>query len=200
MVKKILSIPNILTSLRIILIAPYICLLSCDGWIYQAFALAIFIISGITDFLDGFLARKMGLDSQFGKFFDPLSDKIFIMSSLVGLLVYYPGIIPLWTVILILIRELAISDFRLVSFTSELGSIKINTALFAKVKTTLLFISIIASNILIMVEKYFGDELVLPKLITLVPTILMVMSIYFAYHSGIVYVLGNVTQNTDSKN
>ena len=110
-----MNLPNKLTVLRVILIpffvffmlAPYF-----EGY-GNYIAVGIFIIASITDFLDGYIARKNNLVTNFGKFMDPLADKLLVCSALICLI--ETGQLASWIVIIIISREFIISGFRLVA-------------------------------------------------------------------------------------
>ena len=80
------KIPNLLTILRILSIPLLIFLVLSSSNFYNFFALILFILISITDYLDGFLARKMNVVSKFGEMLDPIADKIFIISVLIALM------------------------------------------------------------------------------------------------------------------
>ena len=81
------KIPNLLTILRILSIPLLIFLVLSSSNFYNFFALILFILISITDYLDGFLARKMNVVSKFGEMLDPIADKIFIISVLIALMI-----------------------------------------------------------------------------------------------------------------
>jgi len=108
---KNMNLPNKLTVLRMIMIVPFVILLL--GGINDWIALAIFIIASLTDMLDGKIARKYNLVTNFGKFMDPLADKLLVCSALIGLIALER--IPAWVVIIIIAREFIISGFRTVA-------------------------------------------------------------------------------------
>lgn len=127
-----MNLPNKLTIFRVILIPFFVVLLlfeitDYDKWI----ALAIFIIASLTDFLDGHIARKYNLVTNFGKFMDPLADKLLVCSALICLVAL--ARIPAWIVIVIIAREFIISGFRLVA--SDNGVV-IAASYWGKFKTT----------------------------------------------------------------
>ena len=106
-----MNLPNKLTIFRVILIPFFVALLLFDITAYDKWiALAIFIIASLTDFLDGHIARKYNLVTNFGKFMDPLADKLLVCSALICLVELSK--IPAWIVILIIAREFIISGFR----------------------------------------------------------------------------------------
>ena len=122
-----MNLPNKLTIFRVILIVPFVILLlgSANGWGWftaifggimeyiDYIAVAIFIIASFTDMLDGKIARKYNLVTNFGKFMDPLADKMLVCSALICLVEM--GRLPAWIVIVIIAREFIISGFRLVA-------------------------------------------------------------------------------------
>lgn len=110
-----MNLPNKLTMLRVLLIPVFVVLLLADFWgkWLDYIALAVFIIASLTDMLDGMIARKYNLITNFGKFMDPLADKLLVCSAMICLLDL--GRIPAWVVIVIIAREFIISGFRLVA-------------------------------------------------------------------------------------
>lgn len=133
-----MNLPNKLTMFRVILIPFFVVFLlvditSVDKWI----ALAIFIIASLTDLLDGKIARKYNLVTNFGKFMDPLADKLLVCSALICLVAL--DRIPAWMVIVIIAREFIISGFRLVA--SDNGVV-IAASYWGKFKTTFQMIMI----------------------------------------------------------
>ncbi|MDO4522351.1 MAG: CDP-diacylglycerol--glycerol-3-phosphate 3-phosphatidyltransferase [Eubacteriales bacterium] len=109
-----MNVPNSLTMARMILIVPFVIILlnntSGNG---RFVALAIFILASMTDWLDGYLARKNHLVTNFGKFMDPLADKLLVSAAMISLVSM--NRLPAWVVIIIISREFAISGFRLIA-------------------------------------------------------------------------------------
>lgn len=127
-----MNLPNKLTIFRVILIPFFVLFLLVDITAYDKWiALAIFIIASFTDFLDGHIARKYHLVTNFGKFMDPLADKLLVCSALICLIEL--DRIPSWIVIVIIAREFIISGFRLVA--SDNGVV-IAASYWGKFKTT----------------------------------------------------------------
>lgn len=113
--QDIWNIPNILTLFRIVLIVP-VCVLIFRGDPVSVFAsVLLFWVASITDWVDGYIARRQGLVSMTGKFLDPLADKLLVMSVLCMLLPM--GRIPAWLVIILIGRELTISGLRAIAAT-----------------------------------------------------------------------------------
>ena len=128
MSKTKMNLPNQLTIFRCILIVPFVILLM-NG--FDLISLAIFIIASLTDLADGKIARKYNLVTNFGKFMDPLADKLLVCSALIILIQL--GRIPAWVVLIIIAREFIISGFRLVA--SDNGVV-IAASYWGKFKTT----------------------------------------------------------------
>ncbi len=142
---KKMNLPNKLTIFRIFLILPFILLLLGEsggwGWYKALFggileyvdyiALAIFIIASLTDLIDGKIARKYNLVTNFGKFMDPLADKLLVSAAMIALVEL--GRIPAWVVIVIISREFIISGFRLVAADN---GVVIAASYWGKFKTT----------------------------------------------------------------
>ena len=93
-------IPNVITSLRLLLAIP-ICIFIYQG--NELLALLFFIFAGISDGFDGYLARRFGWESEFGKLLDPLADKCLILSTLLALA--YVQLLPIWLVSILLVRD-----------------------------------------------------------------------------------------------
>ena len=136
-----MNLPNKLTILRVILIPFFVFFLISpffDGY-GNYIALAIFIIASLTDMADGKIARKYNLVTNFGKFMDPLADKLLVCSAMICLVDL--KLIPVWVVLIIIAREFIISGFRLVA--SDNG-IVIAASYWGKFKTTFQMLMVIA--------------------------------------------------------
>ena len=140
-----MNLPNKLTIFRVILILPFVLLLLGGhhewGWLRAIFggileyvdyiALAIFIIASLTDLVDGKIARKYNMVTNFGKFMDPLADKLLVSAAMIALVDM--GRIPAWIVIIIISREFIISGFRLIASDNH---VVIAASYWGKFKTT----------------------------------------------------------------
>jgi CDP-diacylglycerol--glycerol-3-phosphate 3-phosphatidyltransferase len=125
----ILNLPNILTLTRIAAIPLMAALLMSPSQPAGFWAAAVFSMASVTDWLDGYLARRMGIVTIFGKFLDPIADKLIVMAALIMILPY--GRIPAWMVLVILGREIIITGLRgiassegIVIQASDLGKYK----------------------------------------------------------------------------
>lgn len=117
-----MNLPNKLTIFRIILIPVLLVFIlfdfiPLDIQIRRYIATAIFIIASLTDALDGHIARKYNLITNFGKFMDPLADKLLVTSTMIALIVMKDSVVPLkaWVVILIIAREFFMTGFRTIA-------------------------------------------------------------------------------------
>lgn len=133
-----MNLPNKLTCFRVLLIPVFVVFMYLDFVPYNNFiALGIFIVASLTDLLDGKIARKYNLITNFGKFMDPLADKLLVCAALICLC---PAKIPAWVVIIIISRELFISGFRILA--ADQG-IVLAAGWWGKFKTTFQMIMII---------------------------------------------------------
>ncbi|MFA5858320.1 MAG: CDP-diacylglycerol--glycerol-3-phosphate 3-phosphatidyltransferase [Elusimicrobiota bacterium] len=136
----VLNIANKITLIRVVLIPFFIICLLIPGFVYTVAALIIFVICSLTDSFDGMLARKYNLVSTFGKFVDPLADKLLVSSAFVSFIAIDQLSVPAWMVIIILAREFIITGMRGLAATSG-RVIAADTS--GKVKTTVQMIVII---------------------------------------------------------
>lgn len=141
-----MNLPNKLTLFRVILVPIFVIIGYCSisgeflgveskYWIMNI----IFMIASFTDFLDGYIARKNNLVTTFGKFLDPLADKILVLSALVMLVEF--GRIPAWIPAIVLTREFLVSGYRLIAV--EKGGKVIAASIWGKIKTVTQMIAII---------------------------------------------------------
>lgn len=136
-----MNLPNKLTILRIIMIPFFVFFLLFEGGeniTFRMISLVLFIVASLTDLLDGNIARKYNLVTNFGKFMDPLADKLLVCSALICLIELKQ--LPAWMVIIIISREFIISGFRLVA--SDNG-IVIAASYWGKWKTTFQMVSVV---------------------------------------------------------
>ncbi len=185
-----MNLPNKLTVFRVILIVPFVFLLLGGyaqwGWFTAVFgtileytdyiALALFIIASLTDLLDGKIARKYNLVTNFGKFMDPLADKLLVCAALICLIELQR--IPAWIVIIIISREFIISGFRLVAADNR---VVIAANYWGKFKTTfqMIMVCLMIANI---------DALAfLTQIITWIAVLLTVVSLadYVVKNKGV---------------
>ena len=171
-----MNLPNKLTILRIIMVPFFVFFLLTDvlGPANKWIALVLFAAASLTDLLDGKIARKYNLVTNFGKFMDPLADKLLVCSAMICLIEM--GKLPAWVVIIIIGREFIISGFRLVA--SDNG-IVIAASYWGKFKTVFQMIMII-----VMIADLGG-------VFDMIGTILMWIALALTIISLLDYVLKN---------
>lgn len=133
-----MNLPNKLTVLRIVLIPVFMGILYWGFTGAQYVALAVFIIASLTDFLDGYIARRDGLVTDFGKFADPLADKMLVTAAMLWFVEI--GQMPAWVLLIVLVREFAVSGLRMIA--SDAGRV-IAAGWSGKVKTASTMVCII---------------------------------------------------------
>jgi len=165
-----MNLPNKLTILRVILIPFFVLFLLSDlgGEAGKWIALILFIAASLTDLMDGKIARKYHLVTNFGKFMDPLADKLLVCSALICFVEL--GKLPAWMVIVIISREFIISGFRLVA--SDNGVV-IAASYWGKFKTTFQMIM----TILLIVDLPGNMFSLLTQIIIWVALLLTVVSL-----------------------
>lgn len=143
------SLPNLLTWLRIVLTPVFVLLLLTGGVAARVFALLVFIIASVSDAYDGYLARKYDVVSKWGKFLDPLADKILVLSAFGAfwVLEYF----PLWMLLLIALRDIVITGLRM--WMNAKGT-TLETSRFAKSKTAVQMTGIYTMIIFAMVKDW----------------------------------------------
>ncbi|MEO8878572.1 MAG: CDP-diacylglycerol--glycerol-3-phosphate 3-phosphatidyltransferase [Polyangiaceae bacterium] len=134
-----LNIPNLLTMARVVMIPVFLFFLDKGTPVSGFYAAVIFTVAAITDALDGYLARKLGVVSVLGKFLDPLADKLIVMAGLVWMVPM--GRIQAWVVVLLLAREMAVTGLRSIAAAE---GVVISAGQDGKVKTALQMGGIVA--------------------------------------------------------
>ena len=186
-----MTLPNQLTILRIILTPIFLYLfLSKDPLLIQI-SLGVFLVAALTDWYDGWLARKFNYITDWGKFWDPLADKILTSTAFLGFV--FVGLLQLWMVVLIVLRDLIITLLRI--YTESRGYNFI-TSYYAKWKTVLqmvfLYYLLILYGGLNTVEVYSGNEHLFSLLSNknLIYGVMLVITV-ITVHSGVTYLLKN---------
>lgn len=186
-----MTLPNQLTILRIVLSPVFLfCFLSEVVWMKQL-SIAIYVIAALTDWYDGWLARKFNYITSWGKFWDPLADKILTSSAFVGFAI--TDLIPWWMVSIIVGRDLIITLLRILS---DLKNYQFTTSYYAKWKTMLqmiflyyLLLLFIAKNSPGINDLYYNQIAFLlnDKLIYFTALLITIIT----FHSGILYIIRN---------
>ena len=145
-------IPNLLSFSRIFLIPLFIYFLATPNKIYKFWALVVFGIASLTDLLDGWSARKLNQESEFGKFIDPLADKFLVVSALTAILVLdpYMEIFDLWMIFIIVGRDVMITIMRYIAMKRGKS---LKTSRFGKIKTAFQMVSIVLIIMIYIIRK-----------------------------------------------
>ena len=180
-------LPNQLTVLRIILTPVFLILFLADDPLLKQISLIVFIIAALTDWYDGWLARKFNYITDWGKFWDPLADKILTSAAFLGFV--YLKIIPIWMVIIIIVRDFLITGLR--AYADYKGH-SFPTSYYAKVKT---FVQLTFLYYLLIVyvgqntsQIFTGHEKLFSILMdqTFIYVTMLIITI-ITFHSGITY-------------
>lgn len=185
-----MNLPNKLTVARIILVPFFVAALLINFPLNNLAALAIFAAASITDLLDGKIARKRGLVTDFGKFADPLADKILVISTL--LCFVQLGLCDCVAVIIVLFREFAVTSIRLIAASK--GKV-IAANIWGKVKTVTQMVAVICVLVMQTVLDIGELGVCLPCCLRCIFLIigegLIWVSTFFALLSGVIYVAQN---------
>ena len=166
MMKKspILNVPNILSFVRVLLVPAFVASIlfmkDIEVWGFIVPAV-VYALTALTDMLDGKIARKYGLVTDFGKFIDPLADKFMVLGSMLAILAWMfergqrvQGLVFVWLVLILLFRELAVTSLRLV-----VAGKKVKVDLAANMMGKLKTVSQMVGTVLIIIEPLlFGDN------------------------------------------
>ena len=170
-----MNLPNKLTIFRVILIPVFIIALM-SGIIPEPVnryvGVVIFCVASFTDYLDGHIARKYNLVTNFGKFMDPLADKLLVSSALNCMIEL--GFLPAWIVIIIISREFIITGFRLIAAE---GGLVIAASWWGKIKTV--------TQMLMIILVLFGVG-------GIIGNILIILATVFTVISGVDYIVKNI--------
>lgn len=157
-----MNLPNKLTLLRILLIPLFLGVLYADISHTKPIALAIFLLASATDWLDGFLARKLRLITDFGKFADPLADKMLVTAAMLWNV--QTGLMPAWIVLVVICREFAVSGLRMMAASK---GIVLAAAFSGKIKTAATMLCLC----LYFLPEFFNGEWIVCNWIILLTTL-----------------------------
>lgn len=183
-------LPNILSALRILLAPIFLILFFQDSFLFKAIGLAIFIVAAVTDYFDGYYARKYKVESPLGMFLDPLADKFLTFSGFIVLPFISADQFPWWAIILIMVRDVLITLFRV--YTKRKNQPML-TRFTAKAKTTVqmvfLYIGLVVG--LFQNVNFFAGEWVRLLLDTDILLYLMIFVTSVTVYSGVEYLVIN---------
>ncbi len=168
-----MNLPNRLTILRVLLIPVFLVALYMG---YRYLAVGIFIFASATDWLDGYIARKYNLITNFGKFMDPLADKLLVSAAIIAMIEL--NLLASWIVIILISREFIITGFRLVAASNNLV---IAAGFWGKIKT----VTQMAMIIVVLIDLPYAPAMYLGQ-------ILIWGSVIFTIVSAVEYVVKNI--------
>lgn len=184
-------LPNQLTILRIVLTPVFLFFFLSDISVFKLLSLGIFIIAALTDWYDGWLARKFNYITNWGKFWDPLADKILTSAAFIGFVVI--DIVPLWMVIIIILRDFVVTSLRAYA---DYKDFSFPTSYYAKWKTFIqmvfLYYLLIAYIGLNTIGIYIGSTNIFSVLMDkkfIYLCMLIITAVTF--HSGLTYIYKN---------
>lgn len=182
-----MNLPNKLTVFRIILVPVIVFFILFEGLKnHYLYALLIFLIASYTDRLDGYIARKNGIITNFGKIMDPLADKILVAS--VFICFSSVGLVPTWVTVLIVCREFIVTSIRFLIL--EDSSLVVSANIWGKLKTFSQMLSLI---LILSVQSYinlFGYSIDLYFMIV-IQNLLIWISAILSLISGVIYIAKN---------
>lgn len=181
-----LNLPNKLTVLRMFLVPVFmiVLLLPIDGVWPAVIGCAIFILTSLTDMLDGMIARRCNMITDFGKFLDPLADKFLIFGAMLAILCKYDDIRPVfvWVATIVILRELAVTSIRLVA--NQKAGVVVAANWLGKVKTVTQMLAVI---VILLEDVICPPELAATNLFSY---IMMAAMTLFTVWSGVNYIKG----------
>lgn len=173
-----MNLANKITVFRVILIPFFLLALLgdfLDTEINNYVAVGIFILASVTDWLDGYIARSRNLVTNFGKFVDPLADKLLVLSALIGMVEL--SLIPAYVVIIIIGREFIVTGFRIIAIEKR---VVIAAGFSGKLKTAVQMVMII-----FVLLGFKSEEAVMFS------NILIILSVVLSIYSAIEYIIKN---------
>ena len=178
-----MNTPNKLTISRMILTPIFLTVFLVSFKFHYAIALVLFVVASLTDLFDGKIARKNNIVTNFGKFADPLADKMLTTSAILGFVA--AGYCNIWVLFIILFREFAISAMRLVAASD---GVVIPANMWGKVKTTIQMVASIVIMLMLSIVFDFGVS-VLETPLVIVANVLLWLMAAATLVSGIVYII-----------
>lgn len=192
-----MNLPNKITIFRVLLIPVIMIIAEIDALqtsLYKTITLGnfimliIFIIASLSDFVDGYIARKYKLVTNFGKFADPLADKILVLALMI-ILLEQKTLLPGWAVTIILAREFIVTGFRILAADKN---VVIAAGWSGKIKTNLQFLMVILLLINGKVTGNFG-------IFEWITMIVVILAVFMTIYSGVEYIVKNIHVFKDEK-
>jgi CDP-diacylglycerol--glycerol-3-phosphate 3-phosphatidyltransferase len=180
-----MNLPNKLSVFRIVLAFIFMIFLLLSGWLMHTIALILFIIASLTDFLDGYLARKNQEVTNIGKLLDPLADKVLMAAAFISFVEL--GWVPSWMVVVIITREFCVTGLRLIA--SVKGRV-LEASCLGKQKTVSQVLVILIFLTMMIVKDCLGSS-VIPYEMLLI-SVMMYVTVALTVFSGFVYFYQNL--------
>ena len=179
-------IPNFLSILRIVLSIFFVLFMYFDTPFFKFLSLLTFFICSLSDFFDGYIARKYKFQTVFGTYLDPIADKVLILSAFITLHFFYAEFIKIWMIASIVLRDLIVTGLRFKILRS--GHV-MKTSYFSKLKT---LFQIILIHIILFLH-YFNSDLIFSASIFSFNLVyfLTVFCVFYVIFSGIHYIIIN---------
>jgi len=193
-----MNLPTKITFIRILLVPIFLVCILIDIWETRLIALIIFILGGVTDTIDGMIARKQNIVTKIGSSIDPLADKLLITTALISFLGFKELRIPVWTVIVIVIRDYIITWLRSLEYKKSMPADRT-----AKFKTLLQNVVIICILLILTFKKQIIKLGVDRYIINLFPRTAMIVVALFTLFSGVLYIIRYnklIIENLEQKN
>lgn len=188
-----MNLANKLTLLRIVLVPIFLVFIAAKGIPYGSFiATFIFILASVTDKLDGYIARSRNQITNFGKFMDPLADKLLVTAALISLVELH--VVPAWAAVIIIAREFAVSGLR--SIAAAQGKV-IAASWWGKIKTVIQIIALILMLLQINIRdsgyltKFVANSQFWKGFFSAVPQIMLMAAVIITIISGYEYFKNN---------
>lgn len=181
-----MNLPNKLTLTRVIMTPLFMAAMLIDFKFHYIVALVLFALASFTDYLDGMLARKHHIVTNFGKFLDPLADKMLTTSAFIAFLAMDYGKGIAWALFIILFREFMVSSLRLVVLSSDPTRV-IAANIFGKIKTVTQMITVIYGIAVKVVCDEIGVLSSSFAALEAVFSVLLWLSSLFTVISGVIY-------------
>lgn len=179
-----MNLPTKITFIRILFVPIFLICILIDLWETKVLALIIFILGGITDTIDGIIARRLNIVTKIGSSIDPLADKLLITTALVSFLGFKELNIPVWSVIVIVIRDYIITWVRSLEYKKHMPADKT-----AKIKTLSQNVVIIAILLILTFKKQIIKLGVDRYVLNVFPRVAMIIIAIFTLLSGIIYII-----------
>ena len=185
-----MNLPNKLTVARMIATPIFMFFMMWDNKNAYLIALIIFILASLTDWLDGKIARSRNLVTDFGKFLDPIADKMLTTSALLGFIAKGVGEGITWIVFIVLFREFLIASLRLVAASSPVKKV-VAANIWGKLKTVSQMVAIIVALVVEYVKISFETVSAISGILDITVDVLLWLSAVLCVISGVIYLYDN---------